>query len=181
MSQIRRRQFTTKSGNELLYPDAFMVAFTESAGTSHRIIGNKKISRYVLDGVEYTPSSAVDSVTPTTDGVHILYFWLNANERLGNEVSIKYIRIPAEPEYWHPTFIYSSWSLKYVDFMSETPPTMSKDFGSLHDTRTIYVRVPVGSKSLYETAIAATSTGWKKKVVITETNDFNIDINSLFA
>ena len=108
MSQIRRRQIGNKSGTELLYPDAFMVAFTESAGTSHKIIYETQISRYVLDGVEYTPSSPVKSVTPTTDGVHVLYFWLDGNARLANDVYIKYVRVPV---FWaiftkHKTGLY---------------------------------------------------------------------------
>ena len=154
----------------LLYPDAYYVVFSGKAGVSKQITYNSsRINRYVLDGVEYNPSSAVYTVTPSTDGNHTLYFWLRESTRLPNNFSAKYLRIPVAPFGWHGAFVYDS-TINQIDCLSEVPYSINDVFGQWCTFQKI--RVPKGSGSAYKE-----HQYWSKwKNIIEETNDFNYNI-----
>lgn len=157
---------------ELEHPDAFMAVFSCNANTARAIMYQAVINRYILDGIEYKPSNPVASVTPLTDGRHILYFWINSSNRLANTVNINYIRIPENPTYWHQAFYYSSWTLGQIDFLSPTPPPMNSSFGVGSGTRYVKVRVPIGSSELYRQAFQKVGGEIKNRSTIIETKDF---------
>ena len=161
----------------LEHPDAYMVVFDSDAVETGIIYGNGGINRYILDGVETIPNSPVGSVTPSTNGTHVLYFWLGSSNRLRNDSIVKYLRVPAEPEYWHGTFLYTNYRITGLDFLGETPPNFSSNFGTRYNwyTNSVLIRVPVGCGNAYRQALA--STGLKNQTII-ETNNFNIDINN---
>lgn len=179
MSQIRRRQFGRKVGNGLLYPDAFMVIFSADAGQCI-LMNESSITRYIIDGIEVIPNNMVDSVTVSTNGNHVVYFWLGKSARLKNESIARYVRIPDSPEYWHSSFLYTNYVIRKLDFLGEVPPSLASNFGMRYNWQTnkIEVRVPVGCGSAYNQALSATDL---KNQTIVETSDFSIDINELFT
>lgn len=167
----RRRQFGAEKAPEIEYPDAFKLVFSGNAGTAYTVMYNAVINHYILDGIESYPTSAVKAVTPITNGKHILYFWINSSNRLGNSISLSYLRIPANPTYFHAAFLYNCWGLQQIDFLGKTPPPVGSDFGNCYGNPKVTIRVPVGSLSAYTEALNKTALRIYIKEII-ETKDF---------
>lgn len=167
---VRRRGLIGTHQHEVIppleYPDAYMAIFKTTAdGSSKPISYGGYVNRYILDGVEYTLSTPVYTITIPTAGTHVLYFWFVSSARLTNNFSADYFRIPENPSTWHLAFFYTS-TIGQLDCLSKTPYSAGAVFGQ--GCTIGKIRVPVGSGDTYKAA-----DGWKKfKSVIEETNDF---------
>lgn len=171
----RRRQFGAETIPELEYPDAFMLVFSGNAGTAYNVMYQGTINHYILDGIEAYPTSAVKAVTPTTSGKHVLYFWINSGNRLANGITLSYLRIPANPTYFHGAFLYNCWGLQQIDFLGETPPAIGSDFGNCYGNPKITVRVPIGTTEAYRDKFNNTTLKSYIKEIV-ETKDFTYNI-----
>ena len=163
----------------MLYPDAYMIAFDCNANTTFQFMYEYKIIRYILDGNERVLSSGVNGVTPTTSGTHILYFWLNGSTRLSDKNwsgGPKYLRITDAVTNWHNAFVHNVGDLRRIDFIRAIPPTMDSNFGN-HLPKISEIRVPIGAKAAYVTALSKAGAGIKNKSsIIIETNDFSYNV-----
>ena len=163
----------------MLYPDAYMIAFDCNANTTFQFMYEYKIIRYILDGKEKVLSIGVNGVTPTTSGTHILYFWLNGSTRLSDKNwsgGPKYLRITGEVTNWHGAFVHNVGDLSRIDFTGTTPPYFSSDFGN-HLPKISEIRVPIGTKAAYVTALSKAGKDIKNKSsIIIETNDFSYNV-----
>lgn len=171
----RRRQFGAEKAPEIEYPDAFKIVFSGDAGTAYNVMYQGGINHYILDGNEVYPTSAVKAVTPTTSGKHVLYFWINKSTRLASSINLSYLRIPANPTYFHGAFLYNCWGLQQIDFLGETPPAIESDFGHCYGDAKVTVRVPVGTIEAYRTKLNSTVLKTYIKEIV-ETKDFTYNI-----
>ena len=175
---LRRRNALIRKvdTHTMLYPDAYMIAFDCNANKSFSFMYNNRICRYVLDGVEVTPSKDVGSVTPAADGTHILYFWLSTPDRLADRNwsgGPKYLRVADAVTNWHAAFVHNVGSLRRIDFIRATPPSMSAEFGN-HLPNIREIRIPAGTRDAYVRALSNAGTDIKNKSdILIETNDFS--------
>lgn len=75
-------------------------------------------------------------------------------------VALQYLELPVELQEVGYNFIYKCNALQIITIHATVPPTIG-DYGSISNPKSITLRVPYGSKSLYQEA-----SGWK---------DFNIE------
>lgn len=162
------------------HPDAFACAYySSSAGAVPMLMYTASIAKDIVDDVTTIRDPLAQRLTGTRwPGNHLAYFWLGKNERMADNNGMFYIRIPAQLTYWHGAFIYKSNSIKRIDFMSKTPPSLSANtFGN---TMSVLeeIRVPKGCGSAYATAISKCGNGIKNKTnLIVETNDFTYSVS----
>lgn len=170
---ILRRRMVKGDENKLLYPDAYMAVFTCAANTTYGLLYFGRLGRLILDGVE------VNSIKPTTSGKHILYFWTTGMDRLDDynwSGGPEYVRIPANPQFWHSAFVHNVGSLKQIDFLGTTPPQISNEFGN-HLPSIQKIRVPIGCRDAYVAALSKAGNDIKGKTnLIVETKDFSYNI-----
>lgn len=166
-----------KDEQQMLYPDAYMAIFNGSANTFYSLMYGASISRYILDDVEVTNTNVV-GVTPTTDGRHVLYFWLGTYQRIRdfNWVGAPlYFRVPADAPYFHGNFFHNIGGTKRIDFLGDTPPSAATGGLFNHIPNLTEIRVPIGSGNVYKTKSGFT--GVANKIV--ESSDFSVDVNNL--
>jgi hypothetical protein len=176
---LRRRMVGGKNVDKLLYPDAYMIAFDCAANTRFQFLYNAVMYHYILDGVEVTLAIGTDAVTPKTSGTHILYFWVKSITRLSDKNwsgGPKYLRVTGEVANWLETFVHNVGDLRRIDFTGATPPLFSSGFGN-HLPNISEIRVPIGTKAAYVTALSKAGSDIKNKSsIIVETKDFSYNI-----